>query len=117
MKKSRLEMLKEEVELARQGKITYEPDPPYVIIKNMKAFEKRSAAFRRMNGLPPKKHMLEPVSESKFARSTGARKASAVKKVATKTVELPSAAYSQLSRRAKREKMGVAQYIVKLLAK
>lgn len=55
MKKSHLEMLREEVELARQGKIKYIPDPDFIVIDDPKKFQKRVNEIRKTNGLPPRK--------------------------------------------------------------
>ena len=54
MKKSRVELIEEEIELARQGKITYEPDPDYIVVEDPGKFQNQINELRRLNGLPPR---------------------------------------------------------------
>ena len=51
MEKNHLELLREELELIRQGKICYEPDPDFVIVHDPANLEKRLAELDRLNGV------------------------------------------------------------------
>ena len=102
MKKSHLEELTDEVELARQGIIQYVPDPSEVIVRDPKNFEKRINELRCLNGLPPRKIELD-VLEKKPASQV--------------TIRVSKSAYTRLASKAKREKLSVGRYVENLSEK
>jgi len=89
--------MQEEIKLAREGKIKYEPDPPYVIIRDPKNFQKRMDKLHRLNGLPLKKYDLDAlqaesksgtqVRSSKSVHITPAKKAVHAKKHVSQFVD------------------------------